>query len=95
MLAPKYLGAELLGSEFSLPVDQEFWILVPCPYPAHPCPLCSLFLKNNSVCLFIFDCAGLCCYTGFSLVVASRGSSLVAVLRLFTAVTSLVSEHGL
>ena len=38
---------------------------------------------------------GLHCYVGFSLVVASRGCSLVAVLRLLTEVASLVEEHGL
>ena len=31
---------------------------------------------------------------GFSLVGASRGSSLVAVHRLLVAVASLVAEHG-
>ena len=37
---------------------------------------------------------GLCCYVGFSLVVASRGHSLVA-RGLLTAAASLVVEHGL
>jgi len=38
---------------------------------------------------------GLCCYAGFSLVVTSRGYSLVALCRLLFAVASLVAEHGL
>ena len=37
----------------------------------------------------------LCCYAGFSLVVESRGYSLVAVHELLIAVASLVVEHGL
>ena len=36
---------------------------------------------------------GLPCCTGFSLVVASRGYSLVAVHRLLIVVASLVVEH--
>ena len=38
---------------------------------------------------------GLYCCSGFSLVVASRAYSLVAVRGLLTAVASLVAEHGL
>ena len=38
---------------------------------------------------------GDCCCLGFSLVVASRGYSLVAVHRLLTTVASLVEERGL
>ena len=38
---------------------------------------------------------GLHCCTGFTLVAASRGYSLVAVCRLLSAMTSLVTEHGL
>ena len=38
---------------------------------------------------------GLCYCTGFSLVVASRGCSLVAVCRLLVSVTSLVVVHRL
>ena len=95
MLAPNYLGAELLGSEFSLPGEPR--VLDPgthLPTLPNPVPSAFFFFLNNSIYLFIFGCAGLCCYTGFSLVVASRDYSLVVVLRLFTAVTSLVSEHG-
>jgi len=36
---------------------------------------------------------GLHCCTGFSLVVASGGYSLVAVFRLLFAVASFVAEH--
>ena len=38
---------------------------------------------------------GLPCCTGFALVAASGGFSLVVVLRLFISVASLVVEHGL
>ena len=38
---------------------------------------------------------GILCYMSFSLVVASRGYSLVAVKELLMAVASLVAEHGL
>jgi len=38
---------------------------------------------------------GLCCCEGFSLVVASRGYSLVTVRGLLITVASLVAEHGL
>ena len=38
---------------------------------------------------------GLPCCLGFSLVVAIRGYSLVAVCRLLTAVASPDAEHGL
>ena len=36
---------------------------------------------------------GLCCCSGFSLVAVNRDYSLIVVLRLLTAVTSLVKEH--
>ena len=38
---------------------------------------------------------GLHCCAGFSLVVASRGCSLILVCRLLNAVAFLVAEHGL
>ena len=38
---------------------------------------------------------GLLCSEGFSLVLVSEGSSLVAVFRLLVVVASLVAEHGL
>ena len=52
-------------------------------------------LKNMYICLFI-GCAGsLLLLAGFSLVVASRGYSLVTVYGLLLAVASLVAEHRL
>ena len=52
-------------------------------------------LKNMCICLFI-GCAGSSLLlAGFSLVVASRGYSLVTVYGLLLAVASLVAEHGL
>ena len=50
--------------------------------------LCILYV-------FVLTVLDLCCYVGFSLVVVSRGSSLVAVLGILTAVASLVAGHGL
>ena len=44
---------------------------------------------------FIFGCAGSLLLSRFSLVVASRGYSLVVEHRLLIVVASLVSEHGL
>ena len=41
-----------------------------------------------------FGCAGYCC-TAFSLVVASKGCSLVAVHELLIVMTSIVVEHRL
>ena len=38
---------------------------------------------------------GVCCRVGFSLVAASRGYSLVAVLGFLTVGVSRVVEHGL
>ena len=46
-------------------------------------------VKNYS---FVFGCAGLRCCAGFSLLVASRGYSLVAMRRLLIAVASLILE---
>ena len=48
------------------------------------------FIKNLKKFLFL----GLCCCAGFSLVVESRGYSLVVVRGLLTVVASLV-EHRL
>ena len=51
------------------------------------------FFKQN---FYLFLAVlGLFCCVGFSLVAASGGYSLVAVLRLLIAVASLVAEHGL
>jgi len=44
---------------------------------------------------FIFGCALSLLLHRLSLVAVSRGSSLVVVHRLLTAVASLVAEHGL
>ena len=52
-------------------------------------------LLYNFIHLFIFGCAGCSYCTGFSLVAASRGCSLVAMCRLLILVASLVSEHSL
>ena len=52
----------------------------------------GLFLFVNY--LFLPVLGGLCC-TGFSLVAASRGCSLVAVLRLLIAVAFLVRAWAL
>ena len=45
--------------------------------------------------LFIFGCAECSCCTGFALVAASSGCSLVVMCRLLIEVASLVSEHSL
>ena len=46
--------------------------------------------------LLIFYCAGSCfAMTHLSLVAASRGSSVVEVHRILTAVASLIAQHGL
>ena len=50
--------------------------------------------KNFKFYLFL-AVLGFCCCAGFSLVVTSRGSSLVAMCRLLIAVASLVLEQGL
>ena len=54
----------------------------------------SLFYVILFICLLL-AVLGLLCYVGFSLVVMSRGYSLVVVLRLLIAVASLVAEPGL
>ena len=43
---------------------------------------------------FFLAMLGLGCCSGFSLLVESRGVSLVAVLRLLIVMASLVAEHG-
>ena len=52
-----------------------------------------LFLKILFFNIFL-AALGVCCYAGFSLVMASGGHSLVAVCRLLIAVASLVVERG-
>ena len=56
------------------------------------------FLSFFFFCLIIYlflAVLGLHCHRGFPLDVASKGYSLVSVLRFLTAVVSLVVEHGL
>ena len=50
-----------------------------------------VFLKNNCIYLFTLSMLGLHCCVGFSLALASRGSSLVA-LRGLLAVASLGAQ---
>ena len=52
------------------------------------------FFKTSSIYLFL-TVLGLHCCSGFSLVAASRGHSLVAVRRLLIVMASLLAEHGL
>ena len=54
-----------------------------------------LYLYNFVYLCIFWLCWVLHCCTGFSLVAASRGYSLVAVHGLLFEVASLVSEHGL
>ena len=63
-------------------------------------PLCLVFFlsffKNNFYLSILFLAVlGLHCHSDFSLVAASQGHSLVAVLGLLIAVVSLVAEHRL
>ena len=53
-----------------------------------------MFFKNYLFILFL-AVLDLCCCSGFVVAAASGGQSLVEVLRLLTAVASLVVEHGL
>ena len=48
-----------------------------------------------SVFILFLSMLGLCCWEGFSLVVASGGHFPVAVHELLIAVASLVAQHGL
>ena len=50
--------------------------------------------KNNFIYLFL-AVLGLCCCSGFSLVVEGGGYSLVTVCGLLITVASVVVEHGL
>ena len=45
--------------------------------------------------IYFFTALGLCCCTGFSLVVTSRSYSLVAVRRLLLVTASFIVEHEL
>ena len=46
------------------------------------------------VCISLLAVLGLHCCAGFSLVVVSRGCSLIVVCGLLIAVASLAAEHG-
>ena len=52
------------------------------------------FLTYNFIYLFM-AVLGLDCFEAFSLVVASRGYSLILVLGLLISVVSLIVQHGL
>ena len=54
----------------------------------------DFFFLNNEIHFIFFIGYSLLCMD-FSLIVASRGYSLVTVPRLLTAVASLVAEHRL
>ena len=45
--------------------------------------------------MYLLAVLGLCCRSGFSVVVDRGGHSLVAVHRLLTAVASFIAEHRL
>ena len=51
-----------------------------------------LFFKNITVLYLFLTVLGLCCCAGFSLIVASGGYSLVAVLRCLIVVASIVGH---
>ena len=55
---------------------------------------CVFIFFNNFIYLFL-AVLDVRCYTGFSVVVESRGYSLVAALGLLIVVASLVAEHRL
>ena len=61
----------------------------------------SIYLANTCIdflkqIIFLFLAVlGLCCCTGFSLVVVSRACSLIAMHGLLIAVVSLAAEHQL
>ena len=62
---------------------------------SNPCHASSfLFFFFNFIYLLL-TVLGLCCCVGFSLVVAIRVYSLVAMHGFLIAVVSLVAEHGL
>ena len=58
------------------------------------CCLPLVCREGRCMCVFL-AVLGLCCYMGFSLVVASRGYSLVVMHRFPIPVASLVAEHRL
>ena len=65
----------------------EYLLCVRIPFCTHLYVFCF-----NALYLAVLD---FCCCAGFSLVVVSRGYSLVAVLGLLIAVVSLVAGHRL
>ena len=78
----------------SLPSAPLFFLSALLPsFSCLPLSLFSLFLLSKN-CLFLAG-PGLHFCLGFSLVVVSRGSSLVLVRGLLITVASFVSEHGL
>ena len=73
------------------PLNQSFWSLRHCFF------FFFFFFLKSFIYNFIYLLAvlGLHCCTGFSLAVASRGYSLVAMSELLIAVASLVAKHRL
>ena len=61
----------------------------------HPLLITSTMFIPVQVFFFFLAALGLGCCKGSSLVVESKGSSLVAVCGLLTAVVSLGVKHGL
>ena len=55
----------------------------------------TLFVLITYLLILFLSVMGLCCCSDFSLVVTSRGYSVVAVHRLLIALASLVEEHRL
>ena len=53
-----------------------------------------IFFLNNFISLFL-SVPSLCCFLGFSVVVASGDYSLITLHRLLIIAASLFSEHGL
>ena len=71
--------------------DSQFWLHIKISWAA------SSFLADGGNLSFIplfLAVLGLCCCTGFSLVVESEGYSLAVVVRLLSAVASLVGSMG-
>ena len=68
-------------------LKDNYWILVSIRST-------TFLLLNSFICLFL-AVLGLHWWAGFSLAAETRRYSPVAVLRLLTAVASLVAEHGL
>ena len=65
-------------------------------YPPVAYTLVGRFSLNNFIYLFVFGAVlGLCCCSGFSLVAANGGYSVVAVHGLLVAVASPLAGHAL